>query len=81
MHVSFVFIEYCRFVVFLYYLSQAINSINNGNDDIVENSNLLKLAVQDKHDSHDVILLTKMDISIPMKAPEMKHAVKNIVAN
>lgn len=49
----------------------------NDDDDIIENSNLLKLAVQDKYDSHDVTL-TKMDISMPMKAPELKYAIKNI---
>ena len=50
----------------------------NDDDDIMENSNLLKLAVQDKYDSHDVTLLTKTDISIPMEDPELKHEIKNI---
>ena len=49
----------------------------NDDGDIIENGNLFKLAVQDKYDKHDVVLLTKMDISIPMKASDLKHHAKN----
>ena len=31
----------------------------NDDADVIENGNLLKLAVQDKYDKHDVVLLTK----------------------
>ena len=32
-----------------------------------QNANLLNLAVQEKYDSADIELLTKMEVSIPMK--------------
>ena len=43
-----------------------------------ENSNLLKLAVQSKYSEEDVVLLTKMDISVPMKAQDLRQQVRNI---
>ena len=49
----------------------------NDDDDDEENANLLKMAVQEKYDSKDLRLLTKMDISIPMKTADLKHHVKN----
>jgi len=49
----------------------------NDDEDAEENANLLKLAVQEKYDSSDLILLTKMDITIPMKTQELRHHVKN----
>ena len=48
----------------------------NDDDDDEENANLLKMAVQEKYDSKDLRLLTKMDISIPMKTSDLKHHVK-----
>ena len=48
------------------------------NKDKEQNANLLKLAVQEKYDSTDVELLTKMDVSIPMKSQELRHYFKNI---
>ena len=50
----------------------------NDDEDEEDNANLLKLAVQEKYDNSDLILLTKMEISIAMKTPELKHAMKNI---
>ena len=49
----------------------------NDNDDTEDNVNLLKLAVQEKYDTADLILLTKMDIAIPMEPQELKHHMKN----
>ena len=48
--------------------------------DEVENqssANLLKMAVQEKFDSSDLHLLTKMEISIPTKTNDLRHQVKN----
>ena len=39
----------------------------DGNADVKENANLLNMAVQDKFEAEDLILLTRMDITIPMK--------------
>ena len=50
----------------------------NDDDEDKDNENLLKLAVQEKYDSQDLILLPKMDISIPMKTSDLKHLMKNI---
>ena len=49
----------------------------NDDDDAEDNANLLKLAVQEKYDTADLILLTKMDIAIPMEPQELKHHMKN----
>ena len=46
--------------------------------DLVENGDLLKLAVQDKFNNEDLVLLTKMSITIPLKTQDLKHHVKNI---
>ena len=43
-----------------------------------ENKDLLKLAVQTKFNENDVTLLTKMDVTIPMKTQDTKHHMKNI---
>ena len=43
-----------------------------------ENLYLLKLAVQEKYDAQDLILLTKMEISIPLKTQDLKHHMRNI---
>ena len=49
-----------------------------GDDDEDEdNVNLLKLAVQDKFDEKDLALLTKMDVTMPIKLPCLKHHFKN----
>ena len=50
------------------------------NADVEENANLLKMAVQDKFEAEDLILLTRMDITIPMKTQELKHHIKNFAA-
>ena len=47
-------------------------------DDEEQNANLLKLAVQEKYDRTDIELLTKMEVSIPMKSQELRHYLKNI---
>ena len=46
-------------------------------DDDEDNANLLKLAVQEKFDEKDLVLLTKMEVTIPMKVPCLRHHVKN----
>ena len=45
------------------------------NDDeyVDSNANLLKLAVQEKYNSTDFLLLTKMSIIIHMRNPDLKH--------
>ena len=47
-------------------------------DDLEENTNLLRLAVQDKFSDRDVTLLTKQEITLPMKTQELRHHLKNI---
>ena len=47
-------------------------------EDDEQNAHLLKLAVQEKYDSTDIELLTKMEVSIPMKSQELRHYLKNI---
>ena len=47
-------------------------------DDEEQNANLLKLAVQEKYDSANIELLTKMEVSIPMKSQELRHYLNNI---
>ena len=42
-----------------------------------ENHNLLKLSVQEQLDEKDLVLLTKMDVTIPMKVHCLKHRIKN----
>jgi len=42
-----------------------------------ENNNLLKLVVQEQFDEKDLVLLTKMDVIIPMKVYCLKHHIKN----
>jgi hypothetical protein len=51
-------------------------------DDVEEkyNTNLLKLAVQEKYDNRDLELLTKMEVTIPMCSQELRHHVRNITA-
>ena len=49
-----------------------------GDDDEDEdNTNLLKLAVQDNFYEKDLVLLTKTDVTIPMKVPCLKHHFNN----
>ena len=48
-------------------------------EDIEESTNLLKLTEQEKYDQYDLVLLTNMDIAIPVKTQELKHQVRNIV--
>ena len=50
---------------------------NDGEDE--KNTNLLKLAVQEKFDEKDLVLLTKMDVTIPMKVPCLRHHIKKNV--
>ena len=47
-------------------------------DDRQESKNLLKLAVQTKFSDKDVNVLTKMDISIPIRSQDLKYHLKNI---
>ena len=42
-----------------------------------ENSHLLKLAIQEKFDSQDILSLTKMEVKVPMKAQDLRHHLKN----
>ena len=46
-------------------------------DEVHEKSNLLRLAVQDKFSDRDVSLLTKQEVTIPMKAQELRHHMRN----
>ena len=50
----------------------------NDDADVVENNSILKLAVQTKYSDQDIDLLTKMEVSIPMKRQELRHRLKNI---
>ena len=52
----------------------------NDDEDADDNENLLKLAVQEKYDNSDLILLSKMDITILMKTHELKYYMKNIAS-
>lgn len=47
------------------------------NDEDEDNTNLLKLASQEKYNLQDLVLLTKMDVTIPMKTLCLKHNMKN----
>ena len=42
-----------------------------------EHNNILKLAVQTKYRDHDVDLLTKMEVPIPMDTQELCNHLKN----
>ena len=46
-------------------------------EDMDENASLLKLAIQEKFDKSDLVLLTKMDVKIPTRTQELRHQVKN----
>ena len=48
-------------------------------EDSEEISNLLKLAVQEKCEQEELILLTKMNITIPLKTQDLKHRMRNFV--
>ena len=39
--------------------------------------NLLKFSIQEKYAEEDLVLLTKMDISIPLKTQNLKHRMRN----
>ena len=52
----------------------------NDDDEEEENTNLLKMAIQEKIDNKDLKLLTKMDVTIPMKTSELRHHVKILEA-
>ena len=58
-------------------LTPVLTSPTKDEDDEDEDTNLLKMAIQKKYDSTDLRLLTKMDISIPMKTIELEHHMKN----
>ena len=45
-----------------------------------QNTNLLKLEVQDKYDRTDLALLTKMSVTIPMTAQDLMHQLRNLAA-
>ena len=42
-------------------------------------ANLLKLAFQENFDNSDLLLLIKMEVTIPMGTTDLKHSVKNYV--
>ena len=46
-------------------------------DDVEDNANLVKLTIQQKYDSQDIIKLTKMDVMIPMISQDIRHQLKN----
>jgi len=46
----------------------------NDDEDVTENNNLLKLAVQTMLSENNVVLLTKMEIEIPIMAQELKSS-------
>ena len=46
--------------------------------DLVENRDLIKLAVHDKFNNKDLVMLTEMNITVPMKTQDLKHHLKNI---
>ena len=50
----------------------------NDDDEEEENANLLKMVIQEKLDNKDLKLLTKMEVTIPMKTSELRHHVKKI---
>ena len=49
-------------------------------DEEESGANLLKLACQEKYESSDLHLLTKMDATIPMKTQDLRHHLKNYAA-
>ena len=55
-----------------------LDTTDNDDEEVEENNDLLKLAVQSKYSEEDVVLLTKMTISIPMRSQELRHHVNNI---
>ena len=50
----------------------------NNEDDVEDNAHLLNPVVQEKYDNDDLLLLTKMDITILTKTTDLKHQVENI---
>ena len=42
------------------------------------NSNILKLEAQDKLDHGDLVHLTKMEVTLPIRAQILKHNIKNL---
>ena len=50
------------------------------NAEVEDNAHILKMAVQDKFEAEDLILLKHMDITIPMKTQDLKHHIKNFAA-
>ena len=47
------------------------------NDTHETSSDLLKLAVQEKFDNKDLVLMTKMDVTIPMCTQDLRIHIKN----
>ena len=39
---------------------------------------ILRLAVQDKYEGEDLALLTKMEVTIPVRSQDLKHHIKNL---
>lgn len=50
----------------------------NDDADVLENNKIIKLAVQTKYSDHDIDLLAKMEVSIPMKTQELRHHLKTL---
>ena len=42
------------------------------------NTDILKLAVQEKFDQQDLTLLTKVEVTIPLTSQDLRHHVKNL---
>ena len=49
----------------------------NDDDEEDKNANLFKMEIQEKLDNKDLKLLTKMEVTIPMKTSELRHHGKN----
>ena len=43
-----------------------------------KNTDILKLAVQEKFDQKDLTMLTKMEVTIPLTSQDLRHYVKNL---
>ena len=48
----------------------------NDDDEEGENANFLKMTIQEKLDNKNLKLLTKMDVTIPMRTSELRDHVK-----
>ena len=51
----------------------------NIEDDDDNNTNLLKLAIREKFDNSDLLLFTKMEVTISMGTTDLKYCVKTML--